>query len=58
MVGYKVANTLTENGSVKRGVCSVKDNYLTGLVESKIEEVDGKLMAEALEDGNVFEVSS
>ena len=58
MVGYKVANTLTENGSVKRGVCSVKDNYLTGLVESTIEEIDGKLMAEALEDGNVFEVSS
>ena len=36
MIGYKVANTLTENGSVKRGVCNVDNNgYLTNLTESK-----------------------
>ena len=58
MVGYKVANTLTENGSVKRGVCEEQDGYLTGLIESKIEDVDGKLMASSLEDDRTFEVSN
>ena len=57
MAGYMVKNTLTENGSVKRGVCQVKDNYLTDLVESSIENRDGKLIATALEDGHEFEVS-
>ena len=37
MVAYQVANTLTENGSVKRGVCDTDGNYLTKLIESKIE---------------------
>ena len=58
MAGYKVKNTLTENGSVKRGVCATDGEYLTKLVESKIEEVDGKLMATALEDGTTFEVDN
>ena len=57
MAGYKVKNTLTENGSVKRGVCQVKDNYLTRLIESLIEKKDGKLIATPLEDGEAFEVS-
>lgn len=34
MVGYRVENTLTENGTVARGVCTVDQNgYLTGIVE-------------------------
>ena len=35
MVGYRVENTLTENGSVARGVCALdeKGEYLTGVVE-------------------------
>ena len=57
MAGYMVKNTLTENGSVKRGVCQAKDNYLTELVESSIENKNGKLIATALEDGHEFEVS-
>ena len=28
MVGYRVCNTLTKNGSVKRGICKVRDGYL------------------------------
>ena len=57
MAGYMVKNTLTENGAVKRGVCQVKDNYLTKLVESSIEKRDNKLIATPLEDGEEFEVS-
>ena len=56
MAGYKVKNTLTENGSVKRGVCQEKNGYLTKLIESKIERIDGKLMATPLEGGDDFEV--
>lgn len=33
MVAYRVENTLTENGSVSRGVCSVADGKLTGVTE-------------------------
>lgn len=33
MVGFRVGNTLTEYGTVSRGVCSQKDGYLTSVVE-------------------------
>ena len=33
MVGYILDNTLTDNGSVARGVCSVENGYLSGIVE-------------------------
>lgn len=57
MVGYIVKNTMTENGSVKRGICYQKDGYLTKLIESSIEKVDGKIIATPLEDeNNSFEV--
>lgn len=46
MVGFKVENTLTENGHVARGVCQTNDNgYLTDIVErTKIAIRDGKIM--------------
>ncbi len=58
MVGYNVINTMSENGSVKRGVCQKDDNgNLTSLIESSIEKVDDKIMATSLEDeSNVFEI--
>ena len=43
MVAYKVCNTITLNGSVKRGVCKVKDGYLKGIDESVIEVIDDKI---------------
>ena len=34
MVGYKLENTLSENGSVSRGVCNIdNDNYLLSMTE-------------------------
>lgn len=43
MVGYKLENTLTDNGHVARGVCVTDDsNYLTGINErTHIEKRDG-----------------
>lgn len=33
MVGFKLGNTLTENGTVARGVCEVEDGYLKKITE-------------------------
>lgn len=57
-VGYRVKNTLSENGSVKRGVCYDKDGYLTSIIESKVEEVDGKIIATPLDSDIPFEVKN
>ena len=53
MIGYKTINTMSLNGSVKRGVCTENDEgYLTKLVESSIEKVDDKIIATPLENEN------
>ncbi len=43
MVGYELGNTVTDNGSVARGVCQVDDNgYLSAVVErTRIEKYEG-----------------
>lgn len=39
MVGYRLRNTLTENGSVARGICEIKNGLLTGVTErTRIEK--------------------
>lgn len=55
-VAFNVANTMTENGSVKRGVCFEDDNHnLVKLVESKIERNSkGQIECEPLEGGDSF----
>ena len=57
-VAFKVCNTMTENGSVKRGVCFDDNNHnLSKLVESSIERnKEDKIMCTPLEGGDVFEV--
>ena len=45
MVGYRVGNTLSESGTVARGICRTDaNNYLTGVVErTDIARVDGRI---------------
>lgn len=45
MVGYRVGNTLSESGTVARGICRTNaEGYLTGVVErTDIARVDGKI---------------
>ncbi|MDR1814009.1 MAG: nucleotidyltransferase [Tannerella sp.] len=45
MVGFRVGNTLSESGSVARGVCETDSGgYLTGVVErTAIERIDGDI---------------
>ena len=58
MIGYKAVNTLTENGSVKRGVCRVDGNdYLVSISESKVEKVDGVIHAYPLNGDEPFIVN-
>ncbi|MCR5185488.1 MAG: nucleotidyltransferase [Bacilli bacterium] len=51
-VAFRVANTLAENGSVKRGVCfQDENNYLTKMIESSVErKEDGKIHAAPLDE--------
>lgn len=58
MIGYKTANTLTENGSVKRGICETKDNgYLIKITESKVHRENDTIIAEPLSGDKAFTVS-
>ena len=43
LVGYRVKNTLSENGGVTRGLCSVTDGKLSAIHETKniVKTVDG-----------------
>ena len=54
MAAYMLKNTLTENGSVSRGVCLDKDGNLTSITEhTKIERLaDGRLI-NTDENGNI-----
>ena len=48
MVGFRLVNTLTENGHVSRGVCEIKNNMLqavterTKIIDCKYTEDDGE----------------
>ena len=51
MVGYRLANTVTDNGAVSRGVCTVENGYLTEVVETTgIRTCEGRIYYE--KDGN------
>ena len=55
MAGYLIENTLTENGTVARGVCVTKDGYLEHLDErTKICWIDGKIVFTE-DDGETWE---
>ena len=45
MVGFRVGNTLSENGTVSRGICSkdADDNLTTVVERTKIMRIDGKV---------------
>ena len=57
-IGYKIGNTLTSNGSVKRGVCFSENDYLTKIIESKVKYDGKKIIGEPLSGGKIYEMSS
>ena len=56
MTGYKVENTITENGNVKRGVCDIENGFVKKLTESEIEYSNGKYIARPLDGSASFEI--
>ena len=56
MIAYKIKNTLTENGSVKRGVCEVENDDLLNIIESKVEKINGDIVASPLDGRESFKV--
>lgn len=57
VLGYKAANTLSENGSVKRGIIVSKNGNLDGIKESKIKRVDDYIFASPLDGSESFKTS-
>ncbi len=55
MVGYRLKNTVSDNGTVSRGVCQVKDGSLGKVTETlKIKKYpDGRITDTAVEDQEV-----
>lgn len=62
MVGFRLVNTLTENGHVSRGICEISDGILTSVTERtkimdcKFTEDDGKTW-EALSPDSVVSMN-
>ena len=57
LIGYKIGNTLTSNGSVKRGVCQTVGNKLTKLIESSCERKFDAILASPLDGSTPFYVT-
>ncbi len=52
IITYPITSTLSEYGTVSRGICEVKNSHLTKIVEhTKVARKDGKLIHTA-EDGH------
>lgn len=58
LVGYKVINTLTLNGTVKRGVCVLHDNHLVSLDESVIEKRNNDIYATSLVTNDEYKITN
>jgi NDP-sugar pyrophosphorylase family protein len=54
MIGYIIGNTLTENGSVKRGYCEGENGYLSNLIESTVYRDGDKVKVEPLDGRTGF----
>ena len=56
VIGYKIGQTLSDKGSVKRGVCMKKGGYLTGVIESKVEKQGDHAHCEPLSGADPYDV--
>ena len=53
MVGFEIKNTLSDNGTVSRGICQAKDGLLTGIEEHlQVGEEDDGSVTDTLADGS------
>lgn len=54
MAGYRLSNTLSENGSVSRGICTVRDGYLLKVEEMTDITPDTDLSPETVVSMNMW----
>ena len=54
VIGYRVLNTLSDNGYVKRGICFSKNNILESLIESKVSRENNIIKASTLNENKSF----
>lgn len=57
LVGYKAVNTLTENGSVKRGVLEVDKGKLARIEESSLVRDNDHIHATSLVDNHEYDIT-
>lgn len=53
-IGFQIGNTLTDNGSVKRGVIFKEGDYLKNLVESRVQRENNVIKAVPLAGGDEY----
>lgn len=58
MIAYRAINTITENGSVKRGICEIDNNNLVGINESILENINGQLHCKSLMNGLEYNIEN
>ncbi len=56
VIGYKVGNTLSANGSVKRGIILENNGYIDKIIESEVYQKGEKLLARPLDKEEAFEI--
>lgn len=54
VIGYKIGQTLSENGEVKRGVILAKDNIITAIKESKVNKTGNIVTCNPLDGSSAF----
>lgn len=54
MVGYRLGNTLTENGTVSRGICTVEDGYLKNVEEHTALDKNSGIPLDAIVSMNMW----
>ena len=54
MVGYLLRNTVSENGTVARGICEIENGYLTGVTEHLSIPKDNDFPADTIASMNMF----
>lgn len=57
VVGYLIKNTLSNIGSVKRGICKEKNGYLTELIESSVVKENNIITASPLNGDTPFTIT-
>ena len=57
VVGYLIKNTLSNIGSVKRGICKEKDGYLIELIESSVVKENNIITASPLNGDTPFTIT-